>query len=120
MQQNFLFYDTETSDRDPFFSQIFQLAAVLTDADLNPIDSFDIRSKRLPQILPSSGALLFNGLDPSSLDQAPHTKYEFAGEVRRRFMAWTPAVTCGYNNFGFDEKCLRSLFYQNLYTPYIT
>ena len=53
MQQNFLFYDTETSDRDPFFGQIFQLAAVLTDADLNPIDSFDIRSNRLPHILPS-------------------------------------------------------------------
>ena len=120
MQQNFLFYDTETSDRDPFFGQIFQLAAVLTDADLNPIDSFDIRSKRLPQILPSPGALLVNGLDPASLDQAPYTNYEFAGEVRRRFMAWTPAITCGYNSFGFDEKCLRSLFYQNLYPPYIT
>ena len=50
MQQNFLFYDTETSDRDPFFGQIFQLAAVLTDADLNPITSFDICSKRLPQL----------------------------------------------------------------------
>ena len=34
--------------------------------------------------------------------------------------AWTPATTCGYNSFGFDEKCLRSLFYQNLYPPYIT
>jgi exodeoxyribonuclease-1 len=120
MQQNFIFYDTETSDRDPFFGQIFQLAAVLTDADLNPIDSFDIRSKRLPQILPSPGALLVNGLDPVSLDQAPYTNYEFAGEVRRRFMAWTPAITCGYNSFGFDEKCLRSLFYQNLYPPYVT
>ena len=47
MQQNFIFYDTETSDRDPFFGQIFQFAAVLTDADLNPIDSFDIRYKLL-------------------------------------------------------------------------
>ena len=120
MDQNFIFYDTETSDKEQFFCQIFQLAAVLTDADLNPIDSFDIRSKRLPHILPAPGALLVNGIDPASLDQAPFTNYEFAGEVRRRFMAWTPAVTCGYNSFRFDEQCLRSLFYQNLYPPYVT
>jgi len=82
---NFIFYDIETSDRDPFFGQIYQLAAVLTDADLNPIDSLDLRSKRLPHVLPSPGALLVNGLDPSSLDQAPYSNYEFAGEVRRRF-----------------------------------
>lgn len=119
-QQNFIFYDTETSDRDPFFSQIYQLAAVLTDADLNPIDSFDLRSKRLPHVLPSPGALLVNGLAPSSLDQAPYSNYEFAGEVRRRFTEWRPSIICGYNSFGFDEKCLRSLFYQNLYPPYLT
>ena len=120
MSQTFIFYDTETSDRDPFFGQIYQLAAVLTDSDLNPIDSFDLRSKRLPHVLPSPGALLVNGLDPSSLDQAQYSNYEFAGEVRRRFIEWTPSIICGYNSFGFDEKCLRSLFYQNLYPPYFT
>ena len=119
-QQNFIFYDTETSDRDPFFGQIYQLAAVITDADLNHIDSFNLRSKRLPHVLPSPGALLVNGLAPSSLDQAPYSNYEFAGEVRRRLNEWTPSIICGYNSFGFDEKCLRSLFYQNLYPPYLT
>ena len=120
MRQNFIFYDTETSDRDPFFGQIFQLAAGLTDSELNLIDSFDIRSKRLPHILPSPGALLVNGLNPNSLDQAPYTNYEFATKVRQRLLEWSPAITCGYNSFGFDEKCLRSLFYQNLYPPYLT
>ena len=120
MNKNFVVYDTETSDRNPFFCQIFQLAAVLTDSNLNPIDSFDIRSKRLPHILPSPGALLVNGLNPNSLDQAQYTNYEFAGEVRQRFLEWSPAITFGYNSFGFDEKCLRSLFYQNLYPPYLT
>ena len=120
MNSNFIVYDTETSDSDPFFCQIFQLAAVLTDSDFNPIDSFDIRSKRSPHILPSPGALLVNGLNPNSLDQAQYTNYEFAGEVRQRFLEWSPAITFGYNSFGFDEKCLRSLFYQNLYPPYLT
>lgn len=119
-RHNFIFYDTETSDRDPFFGQIYQLAAALTDAKLNPIDSLNLRSKRLPHVLPSPGALLVNGLDASSLDQAQYSNYGFAGEVRRRFTEWTPSIICGYNSFGFDEKCLRSLFYQNLYPPYLT
>jgi len=93
---------------------------VLTDADLNHIDSFDLRSKRLPHVLPSPAALLVNGLGPACIDQAPNTNYEFTGEVRRRLNEWTQSIICGYNSFGFDEKCLRSLFYQNLYPPYLT
>ena len=120
MVNNFIFYDTETSDRDPFFGQIFQLAAIHTDENLVTIDEFDIRSKRLPHILPSPGALLVNGLDPHQLDQAPFTNYEFAGQVRKRFLDWSPAIVSGYNIFGFDEKYLRSLFYQNLYPPYLS
>ena len=83
-QQNFIFYDTETSDRDPFFGQIYQLAAVLTDADLNSIDSFDLRSKRLPHVLPSPGALLVNGLDPPPLIRR-HIQITSLLAVRRRF-----------------------------------
>ena len=120
MVNNFIFYDTETSDRDPFFGQIFQLAAIHTDEDLATVDEFDIRSKRLPHILPSPGALLVNGLDPHQLDQAPFTNYEFAGQVRKRLLDWSPAIVSGYNIFGFDEKYLRSLFYQNLYPPYLS
>ena len=120
MVNNFIFYDTETSDRDPFFGQIFQLAAIHTDENLATIDEFDIRSKRLPHILPSPGALLVNGLDPHQLDQAPYTNYEFAGQVRKRLLDWSPAIVSGYNIFGFDEKYLRSLFYQNLYPPYLS
>jgi len=120
MVNNFIFYDTETSDRDPFFGQIFQLAAIQTDEDLATVDEFDIRSKRLPHILPSPGALLVNGLDPHQLDQAPFTNYEFAGQVRKRLLDWSPAIVSGYNIFGFDEKYLRSLFYQNLYPPYLS
>lgn len=120
MVNNFIFYDTETSDRDPFFGQIFQLAAIHTDENLATVDEFDIRSKRLPHILPSPGALLVNGLDPYQLDQAPFTNYEFAGQVRKRLLDWSPAIVSGYNIFGFDEKYLRSLFYQNLYPPYLS
>ena len=120
MVNNFIFYDTETSDRDPFFGQIFQLAAIHTDENLATIDELDIRSKRLPHILPSPGALLVNGLDPHQLDQAPFTNYEFAGQVRKRLLDWSPAIVTGYNIFGFDEKYLRGLFYQNLYPPYLS
>ena len=120
MIDNFVFYDTETSDRDPFYGQIFQLAAIRTNEHLSPVAEFDIRSKRLPHIVPSPNALLVNGLDPNQLDQAPFTNYQFAGEVRRQLIKWSPAIISGYNIFGFDEKYLRSLFYQNLYPPYLS
>ena len=35
-------------------------------------------------------------------------------------MSWSPTVVCGYNTLNFDERYLRSLFYQNLYPPYLT
>lgn len=120
MNDNFIFYDTETSGRDPNFDQIFQFAAILTDSELRIIDQFEIRSKRLPQIVPSPGALLVTGLIPETLDQAPFSNYEFAGVISRKLNEWAPAVVSGYNIFSFDERFLRSLFYQNLYPVYQT
>lgn len=120
MTQNFIFYDTETSGRDPFFDQIFQFAAVLTDSELQPIDQFEVRSRRLPQVVPSPGALLVNGLSPETLDQAQYSNYEFAGVISKKIREWSPAIISGYNIFSFDERFLRSLFYQNLYPVYQT
>ena len=54
----FIFYDTEASGLDKNFGQVFQFAAVLTDNELNVIDKFEIRSRRMPRIVPEPSALL--------------------------------------------------------------
>ena len=120
MSENFIFYDTETSGRDPFFDQIFQFAAVLTDAELNPIDEVEYRARRMAHIVPSAGALLVNGLNPFNLNQAQFSAYEFAKEIKSKILQWSPAVVSGYNIFSFDERFMRSMFYQNLLPPYLT
>lgn len=117
---SFIFYDTETSGLNKSFGQIFQFAAVLTDSELNVIDQFEIRSRRMPQIVPDPSALLVTGINPETLDQAKYSYYEFATEIRNKILEWSPAIVCGYNTLGFDEHFMRSMFYQNLYPPYLT
>ena len=116
----FIFYDTETSGLDKNFGQIFQFAAVLTDNELNVIDKFEIRSRRMPQIVPEPSALLVTGINPETLDQAEYSYYEFATKIRDKMLEWSPAIFCGYNTLSFDEHFMRSMFYQNLYPPYLT
>jgi len=120
MNQKFIFYDTETSGRDCFFDQIFQFAAVLTDAELNPLEQFEIRSRRMPHVVPTAGALLVNKLDPNTLDQSQFSAYEFANLITEKLRSWSPGIISGYNIFSFDERFMRSLFYQNLLPPYQT
>ena len=117
----FIFYDIETSGLDKNFGQIFQFAAVLTDNELNVIDQFEIRiAPDASQIIPEPSALLVTGINPETLDQAAYSYYEFATEVRNKILEWSPAIVCGYNTLSFDEHFLRSMFYQNLFPPYLT
>ena len=117
---HFIFYDLETSGLNKMFDQIFQFAAVLTDSNLNIIDGFEIRSRRMPHIVPNPGALLVTGVKPAAIDQAEFSYYEFSTNIRNKLLDWSPAIISGYNTISFDEPFLRSLFYQNLYPPYLT
>ena len=111
---HFIFYDLETSGLNKMFDQIFQFAAVLTDSNLNIIDEFEIRSRRMPHIVPNPGALLVTGVKPDAIDQAEFSYYEFSTNIKDKLLDWSPAIISGYNTLSFDEPFLRSLFYQNL------
>ena len=50
---NFVFYDTETTGTDTTFDQILQFAAILTDADFNELDRFEIRCRLMSHIIPA-------------------------------------------------------------------
>lgn len=119
MLQRFVFFDTETSGADPRHDQILQFAAIVTDADFNEIETVNIRSKRLPYILPHPKALEVTRITPVELERAEMTAFEFATDIHRRLSAWTPAVFTGQNTLRFDREILRTTFWMNLLDPYV-
>lgn len=118
---SFVFFDTETTGTNSAFDQILQFAAVRTDADLQEIDRFEIRSRLLPYVVPSPHALRVTGLTIDQLlDEAHPSHYEMVSQLRHALGAWCPAAFVGYNSLRFDEEFLRQAFYQNLHPPYLT
>jgi exodeoxyribonuclease I len=118
----YIVYDTETSGLDTTFDQIFQFAAVLADQDLNEVDSFVVRCRRLPHIVPSPEALLVTGVRPVDLEQAELSFHQMMLNAHRKLVEWSKggAVFLGYNSIQFDERLLRQALYQNLLPVYLT
>ncbi|MDZ4371579.1 MAG: exonuclease domain-containing protein [Phenylobacterium sp.] len=118
---SFVFYDTETTGTNSAFDQILQFAAVRTDADLQKIDRFEIRSRLLPYVVPSPHALRVTGLTIDQLlDEAHPSHYQMVTQICRALGAWRPAAFVGFNSLRFDEEFLRQAFYQCLHPPYLT
>lgn len=118
----FIVYDTETSGLDTKFDQIFQFAAILADENLNQIDEFEIRCRRLPHIVPSPKALLVTGITPQILEEADHSHHEMFCKVMQRLNEWCGdgAIFMGFNSIRFDENLLRQAYFQNLLPLYQT
>lgn len=119
MSQRFVFFDTETSGSDVRHDQVLQFAAVVTDANFNEVEAVDIRSKRLPYVLPTPKALEVTRISPADLERAEMTAFEFATDVHRRLSAWAPATFTGQNTLRFDREILRTTFWMNLLDPYV-
>ena len=116
-----IFYDTETTGTNSAFDQILQFAAIKTDADLNEVGRFEIRSRLLPYVVPSPHALRVTGLTIDDLlNEAHPSHYEMVSEIRRTLAGACPAAFVGYNSLKFDEEFLRQAFYQCLHPPYLT
>src|SRR5262245_43951264 len=117
----FVFYDTETTGTDTSFDQILQFAAVRTDDEFNELDSFEIRCRLLPHIIPAPGALLATRVTPDLLtDSTLPSHYKAVCKIADKLERWSPATFVGYNSISFDEKLLRQAFYQNLKPIYLT
>jgi exodeoxyribonuclease I len=118
---SFVFYDTETTGTDTSFDQILQFAAIKTDANLNPIDQFDIRCRLLRHVVPAPGAMRVTGVTAAQLiDPSLPSHYEMICKVREKFLAWSPSLFLGYNSLKFDENILRQAFYKTLHPLYVT
>ncbi|MDG1431650.1 MAG: exonuclease domain-containing protein [Paracoccaceae bacterium] len=118
---NFVFYDTETTGTDTTFDQILQFAAILTDADLNELDRFEVRCRLLPHTIPAPGALLATRITQAMLtDSCLPSHYEMMLQIAAKLRDWSPAIFTGYNTLSFDEPLMRQAFYQTLQPVYLT
>jgi len=116
---NYVFYDFETSGLNFYFDQPIQLAAKLVDDQFNVIDQINEKCRLRDGVIPSPTAMLITKTDLEDLDNR-QSFYDFMDKVHNKFSSWSPAVFIGYNNINFDEKFLRSSFFQSLHAPYLT
>ena len=116
---NYVFYDFETSGLNFYFDQPIQPAAKLVDDQFNVIDQINEKCRLRDGVIPSPAAMLITKTDLEDLDNR-QSFYEFMDKVHNKFSSWSPAVFIGYNNINFDEKFLRSSFFQSLHAPYLT
>ncbi len=118
---NFLVYDTETTGTATEFDQILQFAAIVTDDELNEIETIDIRCQIQPHVVANPTALLVTNVRPAQItDRSLPSHYEFVLSIKAFIEQWSPAVITGYNSLAFDEPLVRQAFYQNLLPTYLT
>ena len=105
----YIFYDTETSGKLTAFDQILQFAAIKTDAELNVVDTFNVRCRLLPYIVPSPGALLVTGATVTAITTCPLSHFEMMRLVHAKMHRWSQggAIFIGWNSMKFDETLLR-------------
>ena len=117
----FVFYDTETTGTHLHFDQILQFAAILTTDDLVEVERFEIRSRLLPHVVASPGAINVTSVTAAQLhDPAYPSHYEMACRIHQKLTEWEPAQFIGHNSIDFDEVLLRSAFDKSLLPVYLT
>lgn len=116
----FLFLDTESSGLSKTFSQVYEIAMIATDAELNMMSSLHTDCARLPWNIPGPGALLITGITPDQLKNNPRGHYEMMQEVNDYVdgQNW-PVVFAGYNILGYDQAVLAQNLHQTLYDPFV-
>ncbi len=116
--KTFYWYDLETFGINTRFDRIAQFAGIRTDEDLNPVGEPDMFYCQLPpDYLPTPESCLVTGITPQLCQEKGMVEAAFAAKIHDIFSQENTCVV-GYNSIRFDDECIRSLFYRNLYDPY--
>ncbi|PPR27333.1 MAG: Exodeoxyribonuclease I [Alphaproteobacteria bacterium MarineAlpha9_Bin4] len=117
---NYVFYDLETTGRSSHWDQIIQVAAILTDQNLNIIDKFEEKCRINSNCIPHPEAILVNKISIRTILTTNLSHYQLMLNLQKKFLEWSPAIFIGYNSILFDEEFLRNSFFKNLLDPYTT
>ena len=117
----YIFYDFETSSRD-LIGQIISYAFIITDSDLQPIDTFDGKIKLNRTQCPEVDALLVNKIVVSDLQEKGISEYEAALAIfdflTQTIASYGPCHLVGFNSNQFDLSFLRTLLIRYGLNPY--
>jgi Exonuclease I len=112
-----LWYDYETSGRDPAADRVIQMGWQLTDPAMEPLGDPDAQLVRLPDdVLPSPGALLVHQIAPEMHQRDGITEAELAVKLDQLIAPKT--LVGGYNSRRFDDRFTQHIFYRSLFDPY--
>ena len=86
------------------------------------LDTFNVRCRLLPYIVPSPGALLVTGTTVADITTCPLSNFEMMRQVHAKMHRWSEggAIFVGWNSMKFDETLLRQAYYQTLLPIYQT
>lgn len=116
--KTFLWYDLETFGLNPHYDRIAQVAAIRTDMDLKQIgEPLLIYSRLSPDYLPNPSSCLITGITPQIVAQKGIPECEMIEKIRAEMLV-PDTITVGYNSIKFDDECIRSTLYRNLFDPY--
>ena len=115
-----IFYDFETTGRDPHWDQILQVGATKVSKEFNEIEAFEYRCRLKPGLIPSPFALAVNKTDYAKLIKTECSHYEMLRKLEEKFIKWSPSIFIGYNSINFDEEFLRHSLFRALLDPYLT
>ncbi|MBR2709784.1 exodeoxyribonuclease I [Candidatus Saccharibacteria bacterium] len=118
MEQNFFFYDLETSGLNPRADRIMQFAGQRTDMNLVPTgDPVNILVKMTEDALPSPCAINVTGITPQMTLADGLSEPEFCRYILENVFA-PNTIAVGYNTVRFDDEFMRALFWRNFQDPY--
>jgi exodeoxyribonuclease-1 len=86
------------------------------------LDTFDVRCRLLPYIVPSPGALLVTGTTVADITTCQLSHFEMMRQVHAKMHRWSQggSIFVGWNSMKFDEMLLRQAYYQTLLPVYQT
>ncbi|MFC3193067.1 exodeoxyribonuclease I [Marinicella sediminis] len=114
----FYWYDLETFGTQTKYDRIAQFAGIRTDENLQPLGEPDMfYCQPTLDYLPDPGSCLVTGITPQHCQQHGLAEHAFAARVHQ-ILSEEHTCGVGYNSIRFDDECVRSLFYRNLYDPY--
>ena len=76
-----VFYDFETTGKEPHWDQILQVGATKVSKEFNEIDTFEFRSRLKPGLIPSPFALAVNNTDYAKLIKTECSHYEMLRKI---------------------------------------
>lgn len=116
--KSILWYDLETFGLNPRVDRIAQAALIRTDLQLNIIEEPVLLYCRLTDdYLPNPESCIVTGLTPQEVNEKGIREYDFIKKINDMFLV-PGTVAAGFNNVNFDDECIRSTLYRNLFDPF--